>query len=206
MLSSMVVMVIVTVALSSDSSTEVNKSAVDSTSNTPEEKREGFDKENNFCEITACIEKIKNDCEMRITVMINPGPARESDIDESYIKVISKSITITLLKDWPTESSKVENPCLGKGGRVSYTKYKNQEPAHDVSHFVAIFGAQRKITLEQKIGECDFTYDELFQVAEGLVQQNKVQLGKETILVKWRGFQELPPATFIKSPIIQKPY
>jgi len=205
-LSSLVLMVIVAVGLFYASSAEVNKSAVGSSSNTPAEKKEVFEKGNNSCEIIACIGEIKNDCEMKIEVMVNPGPAMKSDIDEGYIKEASKAITVKLLKDWPQEGSKLIKPCVGKDDLISYKKYKDREPDCDVTHFTHLFSVSKKMRLEQNVGECDFSYDELFQVAEGLVQQDKAQLGKETILVKSRIFKQLPFETFIESPIIKKPY
>jgi len=88
----------------------------------------------------------------------------------------------------------------------SILKYKGKEPDCDISHFATLFSVSMKMRLDQNVGECDFTYDELFQMAEGLVQQDKAKLGKETILVKRRGFKQLPVETFIESPIIKKPY
>jgi hypothetical protein len=199
-------MIVVAAGLSYASSSEANKSAVGNASNMAVEETAGFEKGNNFCEIIACIGEIKNDCEMKIEVMINPGPAVKSDIDESYVKQIRQAINITFLKDWQFESSKLTKPCLRKEDLISYKKYKGGEPDYDISHFVRLFSVSQKMRLEQNVKECDFTYDELFQMADGLVQQDKAQLCREAILVKSRVFKKIPLDTFIESPIIKKPY
>lgn len=209
LLSSLVLIVIVTIGFSYASASEVNKSAMGNASPTPIEKNIGFDKGNNACDIIACIGEIKDECDMKIEVMINPGPEPQSDIDESFIKKIRKAINIKFIKDWPFDSSKLAKPCLQKDDLISYKRYKVEGADHDIitlTHYFKIFSISQTMQLEQNVRECDFTYDELLQMAEGLVQQDKAQLGKETILVKSRRFQQVPIETFFESPIIKKPY
>ena len=172
----------------------------------PAEKKEVSAKEGNGCEILACIGEIKGDCEMSIGIMRNTDPAIQSDFDETHVQIIEKAVTVQFLKDWPPDSTTIKKPCFGKDDKVSYKKYKNKESEYHVSHFDASFAIPRKMTLDQKIGECDFTYGELLKAVEGLEHQDKAQLGKETILVKSREFKQLPDKAFFQGPIKREPY
>ena len=202
-LAHLLVIIIFTCSTSYGSSPEVSKSAPDNKANKLVDKKSGFEMGNNSCVISACLGKIKDKCEMNIETMINSGPSVKSDIDENYFKEIRKVIKITLLNDWPLSSTATKS-CLGKDDVLSYKIYKNNE--HEISHVPGLLRVPQKVKLEQHVGECDFTYDELFQMAEGLVWQDSAQLGKDAIMVKHRLFKQSPLEDFIESPIIKKPY
>ncbi len=196
----MLLVLIITSSISYSASSQINKSATMSAEN-----QSGFDKGNNSCDIIACIGEIKDACEMKIEVMVNPGPALKSNIDEKYSKELSKVINIKFLSDWPDANS-TKKPCLHKDDMTSYKIYKDKDQSYDVSHYSALFKVSKKMSLEQKVGDCSFTYDDLFQAAENLVRRDTAKLGTESLLVKSRSFIQMPLQTFIESTIVKEPY
>jgi len=164
------------------------------------EKKGGINKTDNYCEITACIGEIKDECEMRIGVMKNYDATVQADNDDGYILKVDKAISVEFLKDWILKDSLSLNR-LGSGDKLFYRKYKEENTEYYARYSSNLLRVMRKIRLDEQAPGYKFTFRQIIHAAEALVQKDKTQLGQETLIVKKRVFQKVPLDPFFISPI-----
>ncbi len=156
-----------------------------------------------YCEIIVCIGEIKDECEMRIGVMKNYEATIQTDNSKSYILEVEKAVSIKYLRDWMLKDA-LSLQRLGSGDELLYRKYKGENIEYYARYHSDLLLVTRKIRLDEQAPGYIFTYEQIFKAAEALVQKDRAQLGKETLLVKRRLFQKEPTDSFFISPIKQK--
>ena len=174
----------------------------DTSSVAAQQQQSGDKEKNRYCEITVCINEIKNECEMRIGIMKHYDATVNTKTGGNYILKVDKAIAIEFLKDWILKDSLTLNR-LGGGDTLLYRTYAEESSEYYARHYSSLVRVMRKISLDEQAPGYKFSFRQLFQAAESMLQKDKAQLGQETLMVKRRTFPESPVEPFFVSPLQQ---
>jgi len=166
------------------------------------QQQPGDKEKNRYCEITVCINEIKDECEMRIGIMKHYDATVNTKTGGNYILKVDKAMAIEFLKDWILKDSLTLNR-LGGGDTLLYRTYAEESSEYYARHYSSLVRVMRKISLDEQAPGYKFSFRQLFQAAESMLQKDKAQLGQETLMVKRRTFPESPVEPFFVSPLQQ---
>jgi hypothetical protein len=162
----------------------------------------GDQEKNRYCEITVCINEIKDECEMKIGIMKNHDATVKTKNGADYILKVDMAMAIEFLKDWIMKDSLTLNR-LGGGDKLLYRTYAEESSEYYARHYSSLLRVMRKISVDEQAPGYKFSFRQLFQAAEAMLQKDKAQLGQETLMVKRRTFPESPVEPFFASPLKQ---
>jgi len=198
-----VMLIILPVAIMSCSAfLQSGKAQRDISSAAATEQQSGNKEKNRYCEITACIGEIKDECEVRIGIMKNYDATVKTKNGGDYILTVDKAISIEFLRDWFLKDSVTLNR-LGGGDKLLYRTYTEKDSEYYARYYSSLVRVMRRISLDDQAPGYKFSFRQLFHAAESMLQKDTVQLGRETLMVKKRIFPELPVDPFFVSPIQQ---
>jgi hypothetical protein len=198
-----VMLIILPVAIMSCSAFLKSGKAHEDISSAAATEQQSVNKEKNrYCEITACIGEIKDECEVRIGIMKNYDATVNTKDGGDYILKVDKAMAIEFLKDWILKGSLTLNR-LGAGDKLLYRTYAEENSDYYARHYSSLVRVMRKISVDEQAPGYKFSFRQLFAAAESMLQKDKVQLGQETLMVKKRIFPESPVDPFFASPIQQ---
>ena len=166
------------------------------------QQQPGDKEKDRYCEITVCINEIKDECEMKIGIMKTHDATVKTKNGADYILKVDMAMAIDFLKDWIMKDSLTLNR-LGAGDKLLYRTYAEASSQYYARHYSSLLRVMRKISVDEQAPGYKFSFRQLFHAAESMLQKDTVQLGRETLMVKKRIFPELPVDPFFVSPIQQ---